>query len=368
MSIVSYLLQQQLPASIIIFTILTMTASDAFSTNVGTADGSSTSTAPITANNGYSCASGGGWSVHDVKTAEWLSVTQKERIMAVEGIMDPRPVKIKAELIKHTEATADVRTDVISDNVVDCGVKVISKIVHFQRHGQGYHNLLGSILRDAGMKLNHSSRDPKHNPWRRPEIVDSPLTEQGKMECYARKEQVSTLNPQLVVVSPMLRAIQTAKISFAMHENINIGSNNDDGSPNSIPWIAHEGCREELGFMVCNKRRPKSLIEQDYPTIDFSLLTEEHDALWDPDQRECPKAMSNRIYNFLVDFISQRSETEIAVICHSAMLFNMCTVLLDCGDDEYLASWFKTSEVRSMKLTFIFNNENDGDSSSNSKL
>ena len=361
-----------------------MTASDAFS-SVPTTTTTSTSTNSNNVATTMTNNNDGGWSEHEIKTAEWLSVTQKERILAVEGILNPRPVTIKAELVITPMTTDDVASSSAARNGanIDCddgsSNVIITKIVHFQRHGQGYHNLLGSILRDAGMKLNHSSHDPKTNPWRRPEIVDSPLTEHGKQECYFRRDHVSKhLNPQLIVVSPMLRAIQTATISFGKFTKattttteIVVGNDDAHGGNAGVPWIAHEGCREELGFLVCNKRRNKSLIRDEYPYIDLSLLQHEEDVLWDPHERESPQDMADRVYDFLVNFIAMRDESEIAVICHSAWLFNMCTVILDCGDDEFLASWFKTSEVRSMKLTFIYNNNdnttgpNDGENLTN---
>jgi broad specificity phosphatase PhoE len=150
----------------------------------------------------------------------------------------------------------------------------------------------------------------------------------------------SILNPELVVVSPLLRAVQTAKLSFS-----------DFYQNPKIPWIAHEGCREELGVLVCNKRRPLSQIMEDFPDLQFWEMTEE-DSLWDPTQRESNESKSGRIYEFLVEFIANRPESEIAVIGHSAWLFHMCNAVVDCGDDEGLTSWFLTSEIRSMRLTF----------------
>lgn len=207
---------------------------------------------------------------------------------------------------------------------------------------------------DAGITPDISVEDLALNPWRRPEVTDSPLTELGKEESLARRYQASALNPQLVVVSPMLRALQTAKISFADH----------DTQVRNVPWIAHEGCREELGYLYCNKRRPRTHIQNDYPTVDLSLLEGEEDTLFDNDNRECPAEMANRGYRFLVDFVAQRPETEIAIVSHSMFIFNMCTVLLDCTDEygneiDDLSSWFKTAEIRSMKLTFTNNNNND---------
>jgi broad specificity phosphatase PhoE len=286
-------------------------------------------------------ASSNFWSESAVQLAKDLSVSQREKLLSEDGanIVGLRKTRIIAERLDPTNVGDWMRqggdsADVDADDT-------ITKIVHFQRHGQGYHNLLGEVLREAGLKPSVDSMDPAVNPWLRPEIVDSPLTEKGKEECRQQCATASLLNPELVVVSPLLRAIQTAQISF--------GHVVDQAN---IPWLAHEGCREELGVLVCNKRRPLSLIQGDYPNIEFSGDMSEEDTLWHPTERESGISKSNRIYDFLVNFLAQRPESEIAVVGHSATLFHMCNAVIDCGDDLDLSSWFLTSEIRSIKLTF----------------
>jgi broad specificity phosphatase PhoE len=275
-----------------------------------------------------------GWTPSAIQLAKELSISQRKKLRAEEGVVQDWPVQITATRLGSTTTSANDNDD------DDSSLNTITKIIHFQRHGQGYHNLLGEILRDAGVKLDIDSRDPKINPWIRPEIVDSPLTELGKGQCHDRRPEAALLNPQLVVVSPLLRAIQTAKISFGDHDR------------SEIPWVAHEGCREELGVLVCNQRRPLSQIQADYPELQFHGDISEEDTLWDPQQRESGTSKSDRIYQFLVDFVAQRPEQELAVVGHSAWLFHMCNAIVDCGEDTDLTSWFLTSEIRSMRLSF----------------
>lgn len=239
------------------------------------------------------------------------------------------PIKIRAEKVSPTE----------KDKKLYIGESC--KIVHFQRHGQGYHNLLYLVLKDNGVELEDIYKnDPVKNPFVRPEIVDSPLTEHGRTQCMEqRKSYASKLNPELIIVSPMHRALQTAQITFR-----------DFGS---VPFVAHELCREELGLLTCNRRRPLSDTKKEFPDIDFSLLDQiDEDKLWNPDERECPSDKSKRIYDFLVHFVLERPEQEIAIVGHSAWLFNMTNAVVDCGDDVELSSWFGTAEIRSMKLTW----------------
>jgi broad specificity phosphatase PhoE len=282
-----------------------------------------------------------GWTPSAIQLAKELSISQREKLRAEEGVVQDWPVQITATRLGTTTSTNAEEWILRNDNDDDdSSSNTITKIIHFQRHGQGYHNLLGEILRDAGVKPNIDSRDAKINPWIRPEIVDSPLTELGKEQCHDRRPEAALLNPQLVVVSPLLRAIQTAKITFGTHDR------------SEIPWIAHEGCREELGVLVCNQRRPLSQIQADYPQLQFHGDISEEDTLWDPHQRESGRSKSDRIYQFLVDFVFQRPEQELAVVGHSAWLFHMCNAVVDCGEDTDLTSWFLTSEVRSMRISF----------------
>mmetsp|Transcript_2450 Transcript_2450/g.4001 ORF Transcript_2450/g.4001 Transcript_2450/m.4001 type:complete len:331 (+) Transcript_2450:93-1085(+) len=292
------------------------------------------------------------WSEAAIQLAKDLTVSQREKLLSEDHdgdvvIARSRNVRIVAERYDPTKAKDWTTLQLNQRGESDTAVA--TKIVHFQRHGQGYHNLLGDVLRAAGLKPSVDSRDPTINPWLRPEIVDAPLTETGKDECRNQRAVSSLLRPELVVVSPLHRAIQTAQISF--------GHVYGEHSYKRVPWIAHEGCREELGVLVCNKRRPLSLIQADFPDIEFHGNMPEEDTLWHPTERESGVSKSNRIYDFLVNFVAQRPESEIAVVSHSATLFHMCNAVLDCGDDLNLASWFLTSEIRSMKLTFHINKD-----------
>ena len=295
------------------------------------------------------------WTETQIKENQAISLSQRAKLLSEPGVLKKRPIIINAE---RWDDNDDIENDdsINSYTNDDDDTKLISsKVIHFQRHGQGYHNLLYRVLIDSGMKPDVDSTDPIINPLLRKELVDSPLTEYGKDQCAYQKPIASQLNPELVVVSPLLRAIQTAEITFedfSNHPYHNLNNNNRNNNK-EIPWIAHEGCREELGLLVCNKRRPLSHIQKDYPHIDYSLMTGEDDALFDPNKRETNESKSDRIYDFLVDFIARRPEKEIAVVGHSAWLFHMCNAIVDCNHDDMLQSWFLTSEVRSMKLTFL---------------
>lgn len=231
---------------------------------------------------------------------------------------------------------------------------IATKVIHFQRHGQGYHNLIGEMYRELlGTPINLDDKNPSTNPFLRPEMTDSPLTEKGRLECAARRSQASLLNPQVIVVSPLHRAIQTAQLSFADHMSATDANGKGD-TGGGIPWIAHEGAREQLGLLQCNKRRALSETRLEFPLVDFSEMMQggDEDTLWKPEERESPQEETERIYKFLTEFLMNRPEQEMALVGHSAWLFTMCNAVVECGDNPQLRCLFQTSEIRTMKLSF----------------
>lgn len=260
---------------------------------------------------------------------------QYKRTLREKGAMDiPRDIKIKAFNAASSSTTRDLKQDPEMNHIA-------TKIVHFQRHGQGYHNLLGDHTRALGNDFNIDDLDPMTNPFVKPEIRDSPLTHKGRQEAAAARADAARLTPEVVVVSPLHRAIQTALISFADHYR------------EGVPFVAHEGCREQLGLLTCNRALPLSQTVFEFPQVDFGLCAAgEEDALWQAGAREHPVDEANRAYAFLTEFLMRRPEKEVAVVCHSAWLFSVCNVVVDCGDDDFLESWFGTGEIRSVEMSF----------------
>ncbi|CAB9529013.1 mutase-like protein [Seminavis robusta] len=244
------------------------------------------------------------------------------------------PISITAQTV-GSSAEQSMRTGNDEDESHIC-----TKLIHFQRHGQGYHNLIGEMYRDfLGRPIDLDDKDPAMNPFLREEMLDAPLTEKGRQECAARRTQGAMLSPQVMIVSPLLRAIQTAMLSFGDHAD-------------TVDWIAHEGAREQTGLLQCNKRRTRTEAAQEFPHVDFSTLQDDDDVMWQPDARESPKDETQRIYEFLTDFIMKRPEDELAIVGHSAWLFSMCNAVIDCGEAQELRSIFQTSEIRTMRLSF----------------
>ncbi|EPS67174.1 hypothetical protein M569_07602, partial [Genlisea aurea] len=137
---------------------------------------------------------------------------------------------------------------------------------------------------------------------------------------------------ELVVVSPLLRTMQTAVGVFGgdgyvngadvpalMVENSWSNDHPAISSLNSPPFVAMELCREHLGQHWCDKRRSISEYKPIFPAIDFSLIESDDDVLWKHDIREKNEELAARGLKFF-DWLSKRKEKEIAVVTHSGFL------------------------------------------------
>eukprot|EP00457_Paulinella_chromatophora_P007991 gb/GEZN01008018.1/.p1 GENE.gb/GEZN01008018.1/~~gb/GEZN01008018.1/.p1 ORF type:complete len:464 (-),score=49.39 gb/GEZN01008018.1/:51-1442(-) len=146
------------------------------------------------------------------------------------------------------------------------------KIVHFFRHGQGFHNLLADVYRGFGhdFKMTDAS-----SPYRRPELVDVPLTALGRDQAEKLQIKNELKQVQLVVTSPMTRAVQTAQLAFPP----------DFFAPSfakTVALLAHPNCTESLGQDTCNRRRPLAKLKHDFPQVDWSLINSEEETRWSP--------------------------------------------------------------------------------------
>jgi broad specificity phosphatase PhoE len=223
------------------------------------------------------------------------------------------------------------------------------KTVHLVRHGQGFHNLLSDIFRDHGREWQQNVHSAE-NPYTMPEIVDAPLTEKGRQQALLLQSAVKALPhcPELVVLSPNCRAIQTGLLVFE-----ELLTTTPEKA--SVPFVAHEMVREEFGVHVCDQRRPVSRQAVEFPQVDFSLLETDEDAMFRADARETKLQVGERGYRFL-EWLARRPEKHVGIASHSAWLLTVLNGVCECAgeDADKLKLWFQTGEMRSVKLEFIY--------------
>lgn len=176
-----------------------------------------------------------------------------------------------------------------------------------------------------------------------PEILDAPLTEKGRLQALSLQPVIREMasKPELVVLSPNCRALQTGLIVF------------EELIEQKVPFLAHEMVREENGVHVCDKRRPTSRQVKEFPQVDFGLLETEEDVIFRDDRRESKAEVGERVYRFL-EWLSQRNEKTVGVASHSGWLLTVFNGICEC--DESLKGWFQTGEMRSAKLEFVSKN------------
>lgn len=261
----------------------------------------------------------------------------------VAATMKARPLIVKAYTMDDPDAPS------IDDSNKNGS---IVKHVHFVRHGQGFHNLMADLAKQEGRVWENCTNTPE-NPYVMPEITDSPLTAKGRQQAALIQPLVAAMTeaekPQLVVLSPNCRALQTGIIAFREL----IGGDNDNTK--SVPFLAHEMVREETGVHVCDKRRPTSEQASEFPMVDFSLLEHEEDVYFQNDRRETKTELCERIYKFL-EWLETREETVVGVTSHSAWLLAIFNANLQTESNSYgeiLRGWFQTGELRSVVLEFV---------------
>eukprot|EP00667_Euglena_gracilis_P019996 EG_transcript_21522 len=224
------------------------------------------------------------------------------------------------------------------------------KRVHFVRHGQAFHNFVSDLHRAFGVPVDGYSSDLKVNPYRLPEVLDSPLTDVGRQQAIALQACARQLSPTLVVSSPLQRTLQTAVLRGSVSRHLRPAFRHlCQGS--TTRWVATELLREEKhGHNVCDQRHPRSEIEADFPFFDLSAVPTEEDVLFSSTKVETPVECSDRAYAFLL-WLWDQPEEEVVVCTHWGLLFQLFnTVVTDCP--PFLREVFSPGKMRSVWLSF----------------
>ncbi|KAI3920057.1 hypothetical protein MKW98_001313 [Papaver atlanticum] len=131
-----------------------------------------------------------------------------------------------------------------------------AKTLHLVRHAHGAH------------QLEVEDRDALKSE----ELFDAQLSLQGWQQVDNLNKHINECGlakkVELVIVSPLLRTMQTAVGAFGGNSNRSATSN-----INTPPFLAVELCRERLGVYYCNRRRATSEYRTIFPAIDFSLAS-----------------------------------------------------------------------------------------------
>lgn len=171
-----------------------------------------------------------------------------------------------------------------------------AKLIHFIRHAQSEHNARALTVPDEDMLRSD------------PTLRDARLTALGHAQAKALAGDVAGLHQvELVVVSPLTRAIQTTVSAF-----------DDHPAPRLI-----EPLHREKQESFCDIGRSPSVLAAEFTTFGFDHLDDPwwHDGSLDgaPYPRESLAAFEARVAAF-GDWLSARPESCIAVVGHGTFL------------------------------------------------
>ena len=197
--------------------------------------------------------------------------------------------------------------------------------MYFVRHGQAIHNVA---------KDNHKGEG---NPYLDPALTDAPLTQLGREQARRLLPSTSALLVEVVICSPLSRAVETACLGFAAQLE------------RGVPFVAVESCREQLGQNLCDARCETALAAAAHTRVDFSAIAPT-DELFTP-TRETLSELTCRAAAFL-RLLQQRPERRIAVVTHSSFLAALFNAAADCSAAPELGAWFDTAEIRGVQLRF----------------
>lgn len=213
-----------------------------------------------------------------------------------------------------------------------------AKRLYLVRHGEGFHNAWRATEIAAG----RVPTAKRHNAGDYPaELHDPCLTEKGHADAAAAATAAKDLpQPELLVTSPLRRAVQTMLVAFR-------------GAISArVPSIAHELCREAFHGTdpsVYDSRLSRNELATAFPQVDFlsHVLPEEASegagshAVTDPIWWHCASPLGRRgehgideaaiaahSYQFL-EWVMARPESVIAVVTHSNFLLALYHACLD---------------------------------------
>lgn len=171
----------------------------------------------------------------------------------------------------------------------------MNKNIYCIRHGEAVHNVNyrkygSSTFTDMNYK-------------------DTELTELGQYESIVLgNEWKEKHNIELVIVSPLTRALDTC---------MNIFGGMD------VPIFCLESTREyPCGLHTCNIRKDVTILSSKYPRIQFLDFETNHDSMWNPNNKETIESLNHRIEIFK-RFVSDRAETNIALVGHNSFISKM---------------------------------------------
>ncbi|MHC2105956.1 MULTISPECIES: histidine phosphatase family protein [unclassified Methylobacterium] len=158
-----------------------------------------------------------------------------------------------------------------------------------------------------------------------PGLLDARLTPRGQAQARDARERLKDIPFELVVISPLTRAIETAAILFGEHPN----------QPRVLVEVLHRECQESS----CDVGRAASEIAAEFPHLDVGHLPE----VWWHAEPGCevggypvePRHLFDARVAGFREWLRGRPETTIAVVGHGTFFYHLTgTFLENCASIE----------------------------------
>ena len=177
------------------------------------------------------------------------------------------------------------------------------------RHGEAEHN---TLYKSIGLAA-----------YQHPSVVDSTLTNYGIEQAKEINKQILNIpDIDVVFVSPLTRALQTCAEAIRNYPGVPVIVLDDlIEYPNTID--------------TPNKRKPVSILKEQYPSYDFSNITSNEELIWNKRVMETLEQCQVRV-DKLVEHIKDKysDKSKILIVGHSSwislLLYRKDTVLSHC--------------------------------------
>lgn len=235
--------------------------------------------------------------------------------------------------------------------------------VHFISLAEGRHNVAVKEAHDSSRNLDLENADEAYSsPLLRQDgesakdhpLYDARLTRKGVRQAQKLRDMLSNRPSggrpftafDLVVVSPLTRALETAREIFSKTP----GTYGGEVVPPARMEVS-EDCRERYGRYVCDGRRSLSELQLEFPMFDFTRMRYDPDVLHTDDRETGIEVQARAIR--LLESLSRRPERCIAVVTHTEFLrhlFGQFGDTLHEEDRSCLQRTAKNCELRSVVL------------------
>ncbi|ORY73408.1 histidine phosphatase superfamily [Leucosporidium creatinivorum] len=194
------------------------------------------------------------------------------------------------------------------------------KVLYVARHGEGWHNRAEEKYGTEEWNRRWSRLEGDGEMVWGPDPLLTPLGEQqARAVNEAWKEEIKdgVPLPMSLYSSPLSRSARTLEITW---EDILI-------EPRGVRPLVREHLRETIGLHTCDKRSPKSVFAERFPSYKFEVPFSEHDQLWSPNFQESSIQQALRTQQVLNHLFATDPSPYISLTAHGGTIASLFRVV-----------------------------------------